>query len=49
VSLGGPLLGVDLLSMDPCLLLLLIGLLLPGEEPYTWLQCGGLYHDRRDG
>jgi hypothetical protein len=35
MSLGGPLLGVNLLGVDPCLLLLLIGLLLLGEEPYN--------------
>jgi hypothetical protein len=37
MSLGGPLLGVNLQSMDLRLLLLLIGLLLLKEEPYTWL------------
>jgi hypothetical protein len=42
-------LGINLLSTDPRLLLLLIGLLLLGEEPNTWLQCSGPYRDLRDG
>jgi hypothetical protein len=49
VSLGSRLLNVDLLSMDPRWLLLLIGLLLLGKEPYTWLRCGGLHRDCWDG
>jgi hypothetical protein len=49
VSLGGLLLGADLPSADIRLLLLLIGLLLLGKEPYTWLRCGGPHRDRRDG
>jgi hypothetical protein len=36
MSLGGPLLSVDLRSVDPHLLLLLIGLLLLEDEPCTW-------------
>jgi hypothetical protein len=35
MSLGGPRLTVNLSSMDPCLPLLLVGLLQVGEEPYT--------------
>jgi hypothetical protein len=31
------------------LLLLLIGMLLLGKVHYTWLWCGGLHRDRRDG
>jgi hypothetical protein len=47
--LGIPQFSVNLPSMDPCSLLLLVGLLLVEEEPHTWLWHGGLHHDRRDG
>jgi hypothetical protein len=35
--------------MDLLLLIFLVGLLLVGEELHTWLWCGGLHRDRRDG
>jgi hypothetical protein len=35
MALGGPQLGIDLPSTDPHLLLLLVGLLLVGEELHT--------------
>jgi hypothetical protein len=41
-------LGVNLLSTDLCMLLLLFGLLLNEEELHHWLGCRGLYHDRQD-
>jgi hypothetical protein len=41
LTLGGPQLSVDLPSVDPHLLLLLVGLLLVGEELHTWLWHSG--------
>jgi hypothetical protein len=35
--------------LEPHLLLLLVGLLLVGEELHTWLWCHSLHHDHRDG
>jgi hypothetical protein len=48
LSLGCSVLGVNLPSADPHLLLLLIGLLLLEENPCTWLWCGGPHRDHRD-
>jgi hypothetical protein len=37
------------MSVDPRLVLLLVGLLLVGVELHTWLWHGGPHHDRRYG
>jgi hypothetical protein len=42
-------LSAHLLSMDPHLLLLLLGLLVLRKEPDAWLLCGGPQQGRRDG
>jgi hypothetical protein len=49
MMLSHPQFGVDLLSVGPFLLLLLIGLLLDGEELHPWLGGRGPHRDRRDG
>jgi hypothetical protein len=49
LPLGGPALNIHLLSKGSRLLLLLIGLVLHGEGPGTWLRCDGPLLDRRDG
>jgi hypothetical protein len=49
LMLGCPHLGADLLSTVPCLLFLLVGLLLGGEELHAWLRCHSPHRDRRDG
>jgi hypothetical protein len=49
MALGGPQLGVNLMSMDLCLLLLLVGLLLVEEEFHTWLCCGGPHSEHWQG
>jgi hypothetical protein len=49
MALGGPQLSVNLPSVDLCSLLLLVDMLLVGEELHTWLWRGGLHRDRRDG
>jgi hypothetical protein len=47
--LSRPLLGIDLPGAGSCLLHLMVGLLLVGEELHSWLGCHCLHHDRRDG
>jgi hypothetical protein len=49
MALGGPQLSINLPSMDPRSLLLLVGLLLVVEELHTWLWHGGPHRDRWDG
>jgi hypothetical protein len=47
--LGCSPLNVDLSSLDPRLLLLLVSMLLNGQELHSWLGCHSPYHDHWDG
>jgi hypothetical protein len=47
--MGSTQLSVNLRSVDSHSLLLLVGLLLVGEEVHTWLWHGGPHRDHRDG
>jgi hypothetical protein len=49
MMLSHPQLEVDLPSMCPCFLLLLVGLLLNGEELHPQLRCRSPHRNRRGG